>query len=139
MVKLTFLLSVFFAATITIVSCEYDREEEEIVIDPILTDTTATDTTSTGVIDTTTTTIPPVVTYNNTVKAIMDVSCANPSCHVAGVRFPDLSFYSNVKAQSSRVKVRAVDQETMPPSSHPMSSSDRKVLEDWLVAGAKEN
>jgi len=136
--KLTFLVSMFFAAILTIVSCEYDREEEEeIIIEPIVTDTTSVDTTSPGTTDTTANTTPPAVTYDNTVKTIVDASCANSSCHVPGGQFPDLSSYSGVNAQKARVKARAVDLETMPPTT--MSSSDRKVLKDWIDSGAKEN
>lgn len=130
--KFAFLLSIFISVTIAIVSCEYDREEEEIAVESNPIDTTTTDTT-------TTTTTPPAVTYDNTVKAIMSANCASSGCHVAGGQSPDLSTYTKVNDQSARVKVRAVDLQTMPPGGGTMTAGDRDVLKNWIEDGAKEN
>jgi uncharacterized membrane protein len=144
MMKSTFFLSVFLAAAIVIVSCEYEREEDEVVaVDPIdsavTVDTTTSDTTATTTDTTTTdtTTTPPAVTYDNTVKAIMTDNCVG--CHAPGGQFPDLSTYAGVNAKSARVKDRASVIQNMPPGANTMTTSDRDVLKDWIESGAKEN
>ncbi len=71
-------------------------------------------------------------------KSIVTNSCALSGCHITpsnrgGVNFEsDASIVSN----GSRIKSRAVDQSTMPPTG-PLSASDKAIITDWINAGGK--
>ena len=144
MMKSTFILSVFFAVAATTFSCEYDREEDEIVeVTPVDT-TTTTDTTTTDTTTTDTTTTPVADTYENKIKAIVDLNCAtNASCHGSGASGTagDFRTYTILKidADNGNLKTQVVDLKEMPygPVEF-VTPSDRKVFEDWLADGAPE-
>jgi uncharacterized membrane protein len=72
------------------------------------------------------------------VKSIITSSCALSGCHIApsntgGVNFEmDASIVSN----GSRIKLRAVDQGTMPPTGS-LSASDKAIVTEWINAGGR--
>lgn len=100
-------------------ACYYDNEEE---LYP----------TSGGGCDTTN------VTYSGVVKGIMDARCAVSGCHVSGAQTPDLSTYTGVKNNIDRVKVRALQEKTMPAAS-PLGDCDISKINTWINAGALNN
>lgn len=138
--KSTFILSVFFAVAVIAFSCEYDREEEEI-LEVIPIDTTTTDSATTDTTTTDTTTASPAVTYENTIKKIVDLNCANSSsCHGAGTSYDEFTTYAVLKinADNGKLKTQVVISEEMPYLNDFAPPTDRKVFEDWLAAGANE-
>ena len=40
----------------------------------------------------------------------------------------------NIVANKARIKVRAVDESSMPPG-NPLSAADKKKITDWIAAG----
>ena len=79
------------------------------------------------------------LTYNNTVAEIINTNCAIPNCH-GGTQSPSLTGFQNVMSNAGRIKVRAVEQQTMPPlSEQPLSECEIKQLEAWINNGAPEN
>lgn len=79
-------------------------------------------------------------TYSNDVSHIIGTNCAISGCHVAGAQVPDLSDYNKVFAQKDRIKVRAIDEQSMPPLTQPrLASCDHQKLAAWLGKGAQNN
>lgn len=127
------------ATAIVIVSCEYDREEEEIVeVDPI--DTTSTDTTTSDTTITDTTTTPVVDTYENKVKAIIDLNCAASSgCHGSGSSAGDFTSYAGLKIDVDNGLVKThIESGYMPYGAAFNPVSDKDVVLKWITDGAKE-
>jgi hypothetical protein len=44
----------------------------------------------------------------------------------------------NIVANKARIKVRAVDESSMPPGA-PLSAADKKKITDWITAGGEIN
>lgn len=79
------------------------------------------------------------LTYDANIASIINTKCALPACH-AGTQNPSLTGYNSVNQNIGRIKVRAVDQMTMPPSSvTPLSDCEIKQLETWINNGAPQN
>lgn len=79
---------------------------------------------------------PATVTYENTVKAILDVSCV--SCHRAGNAFGGIAVDTYASAFANRVVlVDAVEKDRMPPAG-PLTAEKKTALRDWLDGGAPE-
>lgn len=79
------------------------------------------------------------VVYNKHVKPIIDTKCAMAGCHPANA---DFIGYSNASQLASRIKIRAVDQGTMPPSNAtvtPLSDEQKQIITCWIENGKKEN
>jgi hypothetical protein len=74
------------------------------------------------------------ITYTNSIKTLVDANCASSSCHAAGGTSPDLSSYTNVTNNITRVKARAIDLKTMPASS-PLTVCEINKLQAWINAG----
>lgn len=103
-------------------SCYYDNEEEMYP----------------NTVGTTSSTTPATVTYNGDIKPLIAARCATSGCHVTNATFPDLSDYDKLKANITRVKVRAIDQRTM-PAAGPLSNADIAKLQSWIDAGTPNN
>ncbi len=72
--------------------------------------------------------------YSTGINTIINNNCASAGCHVVGAQSPDLSSYQKVKDNIARVKVRAIDQKTMPAAA-PLSVCDINKLTAWINAG----
>ena len=70
------------------------------------------------------------------VKSVIASSCALSGCHIAPSNTGGLNFESNasIVANGSRIKARAVDLGTMPPTG-PLSAADKAIISDWISAG----
>jgi hypothetical protein len=77
-------------------------------------------------------------TFSGSVSGIISQNCATSGCHSNGNKSPDLSSYSTITSNISRVKARAIDDKTMPPSGalHPC---DILKLQDWINQGTPNN
>lgn len=75
-------------------------------------------------------------TYSDDIEAIIMNNCATSGCH-NGAQSPALNSYSAVEAKKDRVKARAVDLKTMPPSG-PLSDAEIQKISCWIEQGAKE-
>lgn len=105
------------ASAIAISGCYYDKEEE---LYPNSVGSSSCDTAS--------------QTYTTHIKSIIDSKCATSSCHVAGAQSPDLSTYQGVVNNIARVKVRAIDDKTM-PSAAPLPACEINKITAWINAG----
>lgn len=74
-------------------------------------------------------------TYDGEVKDIITAQCLG--CH-DNSQSPNLTNYAEVKAQIDRIKARAVDQKTMPPSGS-LSASQLEILECWIEDDGPED
>ncbi len=87
----------------------------------------------------TTTTPADTVKWSAHIKPIIDTRCAVSGCH-ANSASPNLRTYAQVFANRARIKVRAVNDGTMPPSSHTqLTATQKEQLGKWIDAGALEN
>ena len=71
------------------------------------------------------------------VKALLLVRCAN--CHTNGGSEGGMSFDTdcNVVSAKGRIKVRAVDEGTMPQGGPPLSATEKQRITDWINAGGQ--
>jgi hypothetical protein len=74
-------------------------------------------------------------TYSTKIQVLISGSCAISGCHTANGQSPNLSDYTNLKNNIERVKARAVQEKSMPPSSA-LSSCDVSALQQWIDKGA---
>ena len=114
--------SLIMLGIVILSGCYYDNEEE---LYPNQTSTTST-------------TTPIAVTYSSDIQPLIASRCASSNCHESGATFPDLSDYSKLTANITRVEVRAIDEKTM-PSSGPLSNADITKLQSWIDAGTPNN
>jgi Ni,Fe-hydrogenase I small subunit len=105
------LYSTLLFSFIVITGCYYDKEDK---LYP----------NSTNNCDTTN------LTYNTSIKTLIDVNCAG--CHKPGGNSPDLTTYSLVKANTARIKARAITQKDMPASG--LNTCNYKKLDNWIKA-----
>jgi uncharacterized membrane protein len=70
------------------------------------------------------------------VKALVAQRCQH--CHNANLANGGMNFQNecNIISNQTRMKVRAVDEGTM-PADGPLSTADRKKITDWITAGGK--
>ncbi len=82
----------------------------------------------------------PVPSYTGSVSAIINQSCVI-ACHTATGTAPDrpLNTYQDVYAQRSAVLTQAYSCQMPPPSSPPLTPTQRTQLFGWLVCGAPDN
>jgi mono/diheme cytochrome c family protein len=79
---------------------------------------------------------PATITYENTVKAILDVSCV--ACHRAGNALGGIAVDTYASAFANRAAtVDSVVKDRMPTGT-PLSAEKKKALSDWLDGGAPE-
>jgi uncharacterized membrane protein len=72
------------------------------------------------------------------VKSVITSSCALSGCHVSPSNTGGINFESNanIVANGSRIKARAVDLGTMPPTG-PISAAAKATITDWITAGGR--
>jgi mono/diheme cytochrome c family protein len=80
------------------------------------------------------------VTYTNTIKSILDASCAKAGCHVTGSPVGDMSDYDKTKAYFGVQKVvKAIKREAgvspMPKTGDKLSDCQISQVEAWIAAG----
>lgn len=115
------ILSITLVVAVTCLSaCYYDNEEE---LYPNSSGSANCDTTN--------------QTYTKNIKSIIDSRCATPGCHNVGAPNPDLTTYQNVVALKTRIKVRAIDEKTMPAAA-PLPDCEIKKLTAWINAGTPQ-
>jgi uncharacterized membrane protein len=84
------------------------------------------------------------VSYTKDIKALIDLKCSTtPGCQTAsGAQFNGgvtLETYAQVVAKADRIKVRAVEEGTMPPAPEtPLTQVQKDLLLCWLTSGKKE-
>ncbi len=71
-------------------------------------------------------------------KSIISGSCALSGCHINPSNTGGLNFESdvNIVAAGSRIKARAVDLGTMPPTGA-LSAANKTTIADWINAGGR--
>ena len=81
-------------------------------------------------------------TYNNDIKAIMDVSCATPACHSGSYAAANISLdtYSSVNSESKKSRFMGSIRHTtgyasMPQGAAQLDSSTIKKLACWIQNG----
>jgi uncharacterized membrane protein len=117
--RITKITIIFFIGSLIIFSCYNDNEEEVYPTESVC------DTTS--------------LTYDTGVSEIFSAKCAIPACH-GGNQSPDFSQFSNISSNITRIKTRAIDQKSMPPSSAtPLSDCEIQKLEAWIANGSPQN
>jgi hypothetical protein len=114
------IISTILLSTVFLTGCYYDKEEQ---LYPNSVNNTNCDA---------------LLTYNSGIKTIIDANCASSGCHKAGGTSPDLSTYALVKANTTKITLRAITQKNMPAPSG-MSSCNITKLDNWIKAGALEN
>ena len=72
------------------------------------------------------------------VKSVISSSCALSGCHISPSNTGGINFDSNdnIVSHGTRIKARAVDEGTMPPTG-PLSASDKGIITDWISAGGR--
>ncbi|MFI5217892.1 MAG: hypothetical protein ACHQNT_00275 [Bacteroidia bacterium] len=85
---------------------------------------------------------PVKITYENSVKAIIDLHCAISGCHVSGFVIGDYTTYAGIKAKvdNGTFRFRIFETGSMPPAPQPpLSEEELTTLKCWLDQGANEN
>ena len=72
------------------------------------------------------------------VKSVIDMSCAKSGCHVSPSNAGGVNFESNANIvdHGAHIKVRAVDEGTMPPTGT-LTAADKAAISDWISAGGR--
>lgn len=84
------------------------------------------------------------VTYTQDIKAIIDLNCGTATgCHTAsGAQFNggvSLETYADVVSKADRIKVRAVDEGTMPQAPQPpLNQAQKDLIVCWVGNGKKQ-
>lgn len=77
--------------------------------------------------------------YTDTVKAILDAKCSVGGCHLNS-QAPNLNDFTQVSGSATRIAVRALDAQTMPPLGMPaLTDREKEILNCWRNAGFPEN
>jgi len=79
---------------------------------------------------------PETVTYENTVKAILDVSCV--ACHRTGNAFGGVAADTYATAFANRVAIVDSVEKNRMPTGGPLSAEKKTALRSWLDGGAPE-
>jgi mono/diheme cytochrome c family protein len=80
------------------------------------------------------------ITYTNTVKAILDKSCAKVGCHVATSAVGEMTDFDKTKAYfATHPVLKAIKQETgaspMPKNGTKLTDCEISQIEAWITAG----
>ena len=142
MLKKYWIVAGFALLAVQFESCENEMEEEEKeeVVDNTNTNTDTTTTGGTGGNTAVAYCDTASPTYDNTVKAIIDLNCATASsCHGAGSSFGVFTSYSavNSKVSTGSFKNRVITQKNMPPNAT-LSATTLEKLQCWLDKNAPE-
>jgi uncharacterized membrane protein len=80
------------------------------------------------------------VTFSTHVSAAINNKCATAGCHVAGGIPPNLTNFAGVSGSVDRIRIRAIEQRTMPPASAPkLTDCEHKQIQTWINNGAPNN
>jgi len=83
------------------------------------------------------------ISYGNSIKRIIDNSCAVSSCHTNGYFYGDFSSYygleSRIQDTTGSIYQRVVVRKDMPISGYTMTQEQRDSVACWIKNGAKEN
>ena len=73
----------------------------------------------------------------NHVKSLISAKCQ--SCHNNSIQNGGMNFAvdCNIVTNQGRIKVRAVDEGTMPIGAPPLTTSERAIITDWINAGGR--
>jgi hypothetical protein len=77
------------------------------------------------------------IKYTGSIQLIINAKCATQGCHVAGSQSPDLGDYQKVVSNITRVKVRAIDEKSM-PAAGPLSACEINKLTAWINGGTPQ-
>ncbi|MES2565450.1 MAG: hypothetical protein V4565_01205 [Bacteroidota bacterium] len=80
------------------------------------------------------------ITFTKHIMPIFTNSCV--TCHSPGAQSPELSDYTQIKAQvdGGRIKARVIDQVPSPmPLGNPLPQNEINMLKCWLESGAPNN
>jgi len=84
----------------------------------------------------------PDINYDNTMEAIINNSCAIPTCHVVGGNAPGVyTSYAGilVDLESGQVEDEVIVQRDMPRLPGVLSEEEFELFQCWLIAGHPEN
>jgi len=84
----------------------------------------------------------PEINYDNTMQAIINNSCAIPTCHVSGGNGPGVfTSYQGLLGQldNDQVENRVIVQRNMPISPGELTEEEFDLFKCWLEAGYPEN
>jgi cytochrome c553 len=77
------------------------------------------------------------ITFDNKISQIFTNRCAR--CHAAGGALPNWNDYKTAFAKKDRIYDRVVVNQTMPPKdSSTITDDERKIIGQWILAGAPE-
>jgi uncharacterized membrane protein len=78
--------------------------------------------------------------FSTAINPLMQSKCAYSGCHDAANAAGGvvLENYTQISASAGRIKVRCIDEKTMPPGS-PLSASETLALQCWINAGTPNN
>ena len=129
-----------FLILVVLVACESENEEDLFAIpETPMTDTSMTDT---SMVDTTGMGGMTAVSFSMTIAPFFQNNCAISGCHAANTISPTMETYNQIKAQADggRIRARAIDQMSMPPSGRPrLTNQQIDDLRSWLDNGAPNN
>lgn len=78
--------------------------------------------------------------FSTAITPLMQSKCAYSNCHDAGTSAGGvvLENYAQISASAGSIKVRCIDEKTMPPGT-PLSSTEILALQCWINAGTPNN
>lgn len=108
-----------FLALVFVTSCYFDKEEELYPNNNCNTQN---------------------VTFSTQVLAAINNKCATAGCHVVGGIPPNLTNFAGVSGSIDRIRIRALEQRSMPPASSPkLTDCEHKQIQTWITNGAPNN
>ncbi len=84
----------------------------------------------------------PEINYDNTMQAIINSSCAIPTCHVSGGNAPGVyTSYQGLLGQleNGQIEDEVIVQRDMPRSPGELTEEEFDLFKCWLEAGHPEN
>ena len=80
-----------------------------------------------------------VVTFADDIEPFITGSCAGgASCHGSGSNNPVLETYDEIKNNIDRIRIRAIEDKTMPPAG-PANQEQLDKLSKWIEEGTPNN
>ena len=93
-----------------------------------------------GCVTTTTFGLKTGISFENSVKSIIDTNCAVAGCHVAGTGRGNFTEFSEIKNKAGSIKTRTTNK-TMPPpgSGKTLTANEISAIACWVDDGAPKN
>ncbi len=114
--RLIFIFGFLILSVLTLDSCYYDNRDDLV---PLLTDS--------------------LVTFAGDIKPFIAGSCADgASCHATGSNWPVLESYTQIVNNIDRIRVRAIEEKTMPQAG-PANEDQLDKLSRWIESGTPDN